>query len=53
MDETNLVKRISKERVSGHIKRGRQKKSRDEIEKEGMKKRSLCINDAQDRNKWR
>jgi len=35
------------------MKRGRQKKSSDEVVKEDMKKRGLCINDAQDRNKWR
>jgi len=29
------------------------KKSWDEVVKEDMKKRDLCINDAQDRNKWR
>jgi len=27
MDETNLVKRVREERVPGHMKRGRQKKS--------------------------
>jgi len=35
------------------MKRGRPKKSRDEVVKEDMKKRGLCINTAQDRNKWR
>jgi len=29
------------------------KKSWDEVVKKDMKKRGLCINDAQDRNKWR
>jgi len=47
MDETNLVKRVREERVPGHVKRGRPKKSCEEM------KRGLCINDAQDRNKWR
>jgi len=49
MDETNLVKRVSEKRVPGHIKRGRPKKSWDEVVKEDMK-RGLCINDTQDRN---
>jgi len=53
MDETKLVKRVKEKRVPGQIKRGRPKKSWDEVVKEDMKKRGLCINDAQDRNKWR
>jgi len=53
VDETNLFRRVREERVPGHIKRGRPKKSWDEVVKEGMKKRSLCSNDIQDRNKWR
>jgi len=48
MDETKLVKRVRKERVPGHIKRRRPKKIIDEVMKEDMKKRGLCINDAQD-----
>jgi len=40
-----------KERVSGHVKRGRPNKSWDEVMKEDMK-RGLRINDDQDRNKW-
>jgi len=44
-DETNLVKRVREERVPRHIKRGRLKKSWDEVVKEDMKKRGLCIND--------
>jgi len=52
MDETNLVKRVRKERFPGHIKWGRPKKSWDEVVKEDMKKRGLCINDAQYKNKW-
>jgi len=52
MDETNLVKRVREERVPEHIKKGRPKKSWDEVVKD-MKKRGLCINDAQDRSKWR
>jgi len=51
MDETNLVKRVREERIPGHIKRGRPKKSWNEVVKEDMQKRGLCINDAQDRNK--
>jgi len=35
------------------MKRVRLKKSWDEVVKEDIKKRGLCINDAQDRNKWR
>jgi len=52
MDETNLVRRVREERVPGHMKRGRPKKSWDEVVKEDMN-RGLCINDAQDRDKWR
>jgi len=33
----------------GHITRGRPKKLWDEVVKEDMKKKGLCINDAQDR----
>jgi len=51
-NETNLVKRVRKERVPGDMKRGRPKKSWDEVVKEDMK-RGLCINDAKDGNKWR
>jgi len=53
MDVTNLVKRVREERVPEHLQRGRPKKSWDEVVKKDMKKRDLCINDAQDRNKWR
>jgi len=53
MDETNLVKRVREERVSEHMKRGRPKKSWDEVVKEDMKKRGLCVNNVQDRNKCR
>jgi len=45
MDETNLVKSVTDERVPGHMKR-RPKKSCNEMVKEDMKKRRLCINDA-------
>jgi len=51
MDETNLVKRVRKDKVLGHTKRGRPKKSWDEVVKEDVKKRGLCINDYQDRIK--
>jgi len=34
VDETNLVKRVREERVPGHMKRGRPKKSWDEVVKE-------------------
>jgi len=37
MDETNLIKRVSEERVLGYMKRGRPKKSWDEVVKEEMK----------------
>jgi len=53
MDETNLVKRVREERVQLHKKRGRPKIWWAEVVKGDMKKRGLCINDAQDRNKWR
>jgi len=53
MDETNLVKRVREERVPGHMKRKRLKKSWGEVVKEDMKKRGLYVNDAQDKNKWR
>jgi len=43
MDEINLVKKAREERVPGHIKRGRPKKSWVELAKGDMKKR----------NKWR
>jgi len=46
MDKTNLIKR-----VPGHMKRGRPKKSWHEVVKEDMKKRGLCMHDANDRNK--
>jgi len=49
MDETSLTKRVREEKVPGHMKRGRPKKFWDEVVKEDMKKRGLCINDAQDR----
>jgi len=52
MDETNLVKRVREEKVSGHTKRGRPKKPWAEVVKEDMK-RGLCINNAQDIYKWR
>jgi len=52
MKETNLVKSVREERVPGHIKR-RPKKLWDGVVKEDMNKWVLCINDAQDRNKWR
>jgi len=52
MDETNLVKRVRDERVPGHTKRGRPKNHGMRV-KEDMKKRGLCINDAQDINKWK
>jgi len=52
MDETNLIKRVIEERVPGHKKRRKLKISWDEMVKEDLK-RGLCINDAQDRNKWR
>jgi len=51
MDETNFVKRVREGRVSGHS-RGCPKKSWNEVVKD-MKKRSLYINGAQERNKWR
>jgi len=35
------------------MKRGKPKKSWNEVVKEDMKKKSLCINDVQDRNKSR
>jgi len=53
IDDTNLVKRVREGRVPGHMKSGRPKKSLDEMVKDDMKKRGLCINDAQDRNKWK
>jgi len=53
MDETNLVKRVREERVPRHTGIKRPKKSWDEVVKADIKKRSLCINDAIDRNKWR
>jgi len=46
MDETNLVKRIREERVPVHIKGGRPKKIMDDVVKEDVKKRGLCIKDA-------
>jgi len=51
MDETNLIKRVRKEIVPGHMKRGRPKKSWDEVVKEDMNKwkrccRGTCGNDA-------
>jgi len=51
MDITNLVRRVREEKVPGHMKRGRPKKSWDELVKEDMKKRGLCINHAQDKSK--
>jgi len=47
------LKEGKNKRVSGQMKRGRPKKSWDEVMKEDIKKRSLRINDAQDRDKWR
>jgi len=46
-----LIRRV-KEKVLENTKRGRRKKSWDEVVKKGMK-RGLNINDAQDCNKWR
>jgi len=37
MDETNLVKRLREERVLGYMKRGRPKKSWDEVVKENIR----------------
>jgi len=48
MDETNLLKRVPR-----YMNRGRPKKSWDEMVKEDMNKRSLCINDAKDKNNRR
>jgi len=53
MDETNLVKSVREGRIPGHTKKGTSKKSWDEVMKEDMKKRGLCINDAYNRKKWR
>jgi len=53
MDETNLVKRVREERVPEHIKRGRPKKNHGMRWWKRIWKRGLCINDVQDRNKWR
>ena len=53
MSKTNLIRKIRDERVPGNMKRGRPKKTWDEVVKEDMMKRGLSINDAQDRNKWR
>jgi len=53
MDETNLIKRVREEKVPRYMKRGRPKKSWDEVVNKEMKKRGLCINVVQDRNKWR
>jgi len=52
MDETHLIKLVREERVPKHMKRGKPKKSWDEVVKEDIKKRGLCVNNAQDRNKW-
>jgi len=54
MDETNLITRVKEDiMIPGHMKIGRPKKSWDEVVKEDMKKKSLCIKDAQEINKWR
>jgi len=54
MDETNLIKRVREKEFKDIIyKRGKPKKSWNEVVKEDMKKRFLYINDVQDRNKWR
>ena len=53
MKETNVVRKVREEKVPGSMKRGRPKLSWDEVVKKDMKMRSLSINDAQDRNKWR
>jgi len=37
MDETNLIERVREERVPGHMKRGRPKKSWDAVVKEDIK----------------
>jgi len=36
MDETNLVRKVRTERVPGHVKKGRPKKSWDEVVKKDM-----------------
>jgi len=53
--KTNLVERVREElKFPGHMKRGRPKKSWDEVgEKEYEEERLVCINDAQDGDKWR
>jgi len=52
MDETNLVKR--EERIPRHNEESKaEKKSCDGMVKENMQKRGFCINDAQDKDKWR
>jgi len=48
MNEINLVYRVRKERVPGHKER-KAEKIWDEVVKEDMKKRGMCINDAKDR----
>jgi len=49
MDEINVVKRVWEEKVPEHMKRGRE--SWNEVVKEDMKERGLCINNDQDKDK--
>jgi len=49
MDETNLVRRVRKSSKTYE----EAEKIWDELVKEDMKRRGLCINDAQGRKKWR
>jgi len=40
MDETNLIKRVREERVPGHMKRERLKKSWNEVVKQYVKRKA-------------
>jgi len=53
MDKTILIKRVREKESQDLWREEDRKKSWDEMVNEDTKKRGLCINDAQDRDKWR
>ena len=53
MDVMNLTRRVREETVGGRMKRGRPKKTWEEILKDDMRRRDLRIDDALDRGRWR
>ena len=53
MNEENVIRKVREKIIPGKTKRGRPKKTWDEIVKEDMRRRNLRIEDAKDRVKWK